>query len=135
MIKKDIKAAHWLVCVLLAADVWTMPLHAAAASITVEQWSSPRSGQSVLAMEPVAATVKTLLEVRNSHLLLSYPPGEEGSIWAAELRGWLVSLGIASERIQTLAGDAETKVLGLEVVTDVVTDQEGNTNNEEVAEP
>lgn len=82
-----------------AADSWTL---------SAAEWSRPRSGEAVLAMEPVAEAVRAWqaadAATGTSRLQLLYPGGEEGSLWAAELHDWLVALGIPPGAIELVAG-------------------------------
>ena len=63
-------------------------------------WASPRSGLSVRNMVGVAEAVKRLNSTDSAQLQVHFPQGENGSLWADELRAWLVSLGLESSRIQ-----------------------------------
>ena len=47
-------------------------------------------------------------------ILLSHPGEDSGELWAAELRDWLISLGIPSDHIQLSPGlqsSAELRIL------------------------
>lgn len=90
----------------LAEDRW---------SLSAEQWARPRSGASLVAMEPLAEVVRQLHEGGERRLLIGYPGGEEGSLWAHELRSWLVALGIPSQRIRLQSGGQQAGVLDLRV--------------------
>jgi hypothetical protein len=72
---------------------------AASWTVTAEEWARPRSGESLVQMEPLIATLQTLNMEPSSQLSIRYPGGEEGALWASELRDWLVSLGVPSGRI------------------------------------
>lgn len=78
--------------------------------LTAEMWARPRSGKAVLAMPPVRAAVQNLVQTPGSHLLIRYPGGDEGSIWAEELQGWLVSLGIEPILIEMLPGSTPEQI-------------------------
>ena len=89
-----------------AADTW---------SISAEEWARPRSADSLLEMQAVADAVQGLNADALSTLLIRYPGGEEGALWASELRDWLISLGIPSTRIEVYPGQSNktTITLGL----------------------
>ncbi len=54
---------------------------------------------------------------RDRRILIRHPRGEEGVLWAEELRGWLVALGIPSQDIAL--GPASSRVDAIELaVTD-----------------
>jgi hypothetical protein len=81
-----------------------------------EEWSHPRSGSSLLAMEPLRRAVRAWMAREGQRLIVRYPGGEEGMMWAAELRGWLVALGITSRSIELSPGSARGDAIALEVV-------------------
>lgn len=76
-------------------------------------WSRPRSGEVVRSMPPVAEAVREWQSREAADLALIYPGGEEGELWAAELRDWLIALGVEAEavRLQPGAPDGDTLVL------------------------
>jgi hypothetical protein len=84
-------------------------------SLSDEQWARPRSGVSLIGMEPLPDVVRHLHASEERRLLIGYPGGEEGSLWAHELRSWLVALGIPSQRIQLLSGSQQVGVLELRI--------------------
>ncbi|HHZ88370.1 MAG TPA: hypothetical protein EYN73_08595 [Chromatiaceae bacterium] len=69
-------------------------------TLSADVWASPRSGLSVRNMVGVAEAVKRLNSTDSAQLQVHFPQGENGSLWADELRAWLVSLGLESSRIQ-----------------------------------
>lgn len=91
------------------------PGHAEPWSISADEWSRPRAGQSLVTMPALRHAVKGLNAEPMSILLIRYPGGDEGALWANELRDWLVSLGLPSSRIKIYPGQSkgETITLGL----------------------
>lgn len=87
-----------------------------AASWTLEAstWGRPRSGQAVLSMRPLPAVVRAWAQSPSSRIVIHFPGGEDGELWAHELRDWLVALGVPSERI-ALTGGGAPGALGLDV--------------------
>jgi len=78
--------------------------------ITAEDWARPRSGESLVRMPALKRTVRDYLnqkgnrkgsqnDQRGQRIFIRHPRGEEGVLWAEELRGWLVALGIPSADI------------------------------------
>ncbi|RMG59962.1 MAG: hypothetical protein D6717_00820 [Gammaproteobacteria bacterium] len=67
-----------------------------------EDWDRPRSAEHVLSLAPVRQAVHGLLLLPDSRLEIRYPGGEAGSLQAAELRDWLISLGIDADRLETV---------------------------------
>lgn len=78
--------------------------------LTAEMWARPRSGKAVLAMPPVRDVVQKLIQTPGSHLLIRYPGGDEGSIWAEELQSWLISLGIEPTLIEMRPGSTPEQI-------------------------
>ena len=78
--------------------------------ISAEDWARPRSGESLVRMPALKRTVRDYLDQksdqkssqnnrRGQRIFIRHPGGEEGVLWAEELRGWLVALGIPSTDI------------------------------------
>lgn len=86
-----------------------LPQHAnALRSLSAEVWARPRSGANVAAMPAVRESVQALLEAPdNSTLVIRYPGGEEGNLWAEELQVWLISLGIDADKMDLRPGSSE----------------------------
>jgi len=85
--------------------------------IDAEFWATPRSGQAVLAEPALRTAIDTLMfREESSRLLIRYPGGETGQLWAEELRAWLIALGIPSSRIETRPGGVRDDQLLLSVV-------------------
>ncbi len=73
-------------------------------TLGAELWAQPRDGDSVRRFAPLREVVAALQQDPEARLLIRYPGGDEGTLWAHELRGWLVSLGVASRRIDMIPG-------------------------------
>ena len=78
--------------------------------ITADQWARPRSGDSLVQMPALKRTVRDYLgrsggqsgsqnAQHGPRILIRHPRGEEGVLWAEELRGWFIALGIPSTDI------------------------------------
>ncbi|UCE88606.1 MAG: hypothetical protein JSW10_09740, partial [Pseudomonadota bacterium] len=80
------------------------------------QWAVPKSGETVRTMPVLVSVMRELRVNPGSHLLVRYPGGDEGTLWAHELRGWLVSLGLASRRIELQQGSASGAAIELTVL-------------------
>ncbi|MCP1727690.1 hypothetical protein J2T60_001690 [Natronospira proteinivora] len=72
--------------------------------LTLDEWSRPRSGEVVMEMPAVADAVLAWHGDSEQALEVVYPGGEQGEIWASELRGWLVALGVDASAIRLQAG-------------------------------
>jgi hypothetical protein len=117
----DVRRPLWWYAVLmmraLFATILLLVAGAAGAAsarvISAEEWARPRDGESLTHLEPLAAAVRDLMAADGSRLLIRYPGGEEGVLWAQELRAWLVALGVASSRIETSPGSARADAVDL----------------------
>lgn len=90
---------------LLVVTLLATPLHAADEwSIAVDDWLRPRSGESVLQMPGLAAAIRAWQSTPDAVVVIRYPGGEEGVLWAEELRSWLVGLGVPSSAVQLAPG-------------------------------
>lgn len=70
-----------------------------------EFWMSPRQGETLIKSEPLAGVVRAYLDATgDAKLRIRYPATETGELWGEELQAWLVSLGIASDRIEVISG-------------------------------
>jgi hypothetical protein len=82
--------------------------------VTAEQWARPRSGNRIAAFKSFEKLVNLLDQRTGATITIRYAGGDEGLLWAEELRGWFVSLGIASERIRLRSGLKDRDRLVLE---------------------
>lgn len=84
--------------------------------LTSSEWNVPRTTRTVLNMPALRKTIKAYDKHTGSRIQVHYPGGDEGTLWASELRSWLVSLGVASEQIDLLPGTRKSGQLELQVV-------------------
>lgn len=84
-------------------------------SIDAADWQQPRSAAMVKSLPGVQAAIRELLESDTRHLLIRHEDDEEGALWGAELRDWLVSLGIPPARIALAPGAVTPAALNIEV--------------------
>jgi hypothetical protein len=91
---------------LLAQPVYT---------VDAETWSRPRSAETLLQLPPLREAVAALQGHAGRRLSIHHPEGEQGELWASELRDWLVALGIPSARIDLQVDDAVMERLDLVV--------------------
>lgn len=84
-------------------------------TLSAEEWARPRAGASLVDMAPLREAVTHLNGQADRRLIVAYPGGEEGSLWAHELRSWLVALGVPSRRIQLVSGASSLDGLDLRV--------------------
>ena len=79
------------------------------------EWSVPKTAEAVLAMPVLQEAMKQLQSSEQSLLKIYYPGGDEGSLWAIELRGWLVSLGLEADRMKLISGSQYQDRLQLQI--------------------
>jgi len=79
------------------------------------EWSVPKTAEAVLAMPVLQNVMQQLQLSEKSVLKIYYPGGDEGSLWAVELRGWLVSLGLEADRMMLISGSQYNDQLQLRV--------------------
>ena len=81
--------------------------------LTQEQWSIPKRAESILQMPALIAVMKKLTKGKTNTLVIRSPGGEMGILWASELKAWLVSLGLSSNRIELQTGSLKLDQLEL----------------------
>jgi len=96
-------------------DTWS-------ATLSASEWSRPRSAAAVIAMPPVASAVRAWQAAvtqgdREVRLQLVHASGEEGGLWAAELRDWLIALGVSPAAIELAPGGQRAGRLELRVLS------------------
>ncbi len=84
------------------ADTWLL---------TDEQWARPRDGAALLLNPALGGVVQAWMATDSSLIVIAYPGGDEGEVWASELRDWLVALGVSSQSLRLQAGHARDDVL------------------------
>lgn len=85
--------------------------------LSAEQWARPRQGEVLVAYPSLRAALAAFDAAPRALLQIRYPGGEEGSLWAGELRDWLVALGVPSSRIQVQPGTRKPEYIELVVDT------------------
>ena len=85
--------------------------------LTREQWSVARNPESIVAMPGLSRAMQDFQATPNPRLRIHYPGGNEGNLWAAELRGWLVTLGVPSTDLEMLVGSTNVDTIDLEVIS------------------
>jgi hypothetical protein len=92
-----------LACLLLFAS----PATASSTRIFVlsaEEWAKPRAGEVIVEFNAVRAAVNYWDKSENALMVIRHPGEDSGELWAAELRDWLISLGVPSDYIRLAAG-------------------------------
>jgi hypothetical protein len=94
---------------LLAIFLLVMtPVQAASSAriftLSADDWARPRSGAIIPQLQPVKLAIDYWDASTDAQILLSHPGEDSGEIWAAELRDWLISLGVPSDYITLSPG-------------------------------
>jgi len=84
-------------------------------SISHAQWTQPKRVETVLQMPAIKSVLSDFEKSPSSQLLVLYPGGDEGTLWAHDIKAWLVSLGIASRQIELRPGSGESTSVELQV--------------------
>lgn len=95
---------------LLLATACILPVQASTVrmfTLSADEWARPRSGEVIVELVPVRAAVNYWLQVDDAMMVIRYPGEDSGELWAAELRDWLVTLGISGSRISLVPGVGE----------------------------
>ena len=103
---------NWLV--LLGCFCSTGISYAETGVITSTEWSRPRSGSQIVSFEVLRGVVSQLEQRQESTVTIHYAGGDEGLLWAEELRGWLVALGVTGDRVILVPGLAQHDRIVLE---------------------
>jgi hypothetical protein len=80
-------------------------------TVGLEAWAMARDGAAVAALEDLRAAVQAWEATSNARLRIGYAGGEDGEIRAAELRDWMIALGIPGRAIETVPGGVDPAVL------------------------
>ncbi len=82
-------------------------------TLSADEWARPRSGAVIPELEAVRAAVRYWQQVGRGLIVIRHPGEDTGEIWAAELRDWLISLGVAADYIRLLAGNQDADEIDL----------------------
>jgi len=73
-------------------------------TLSADEWARPRSGDVIAEFSALRAAVHYWGRSENAVIVVRYPGEDSGELWAAELRDWLISLGVPSDYIRLVAG-------------------------------
>ena len=85
--------------------------------LNLNDWTVPKQSSTILAMPAIQKSMRKIQKNSNSILKIKYPGGDEGTLWANELRSWLVTLGLSSNRIDLVPGSSIPTAIELEVLS------------------
>jgi hypothetical protein len=99
----------------LALLAWLAAAPAQACTVSASEWARPRSAQRVLELPGVRECVASWRTAPDQRLVLVHAPGEEGALWAAELRDWLIALGVPGAQLDLRAVGSDRSRIELHV--------------------
>lgn len=102
----------------------TFSIAAESEKLQANEWLQPKQAATILEIPAIHNSMLKIQEAPNSLLSVKYPGGDEGTLWAYELRSWLVTLGLSSSRIKLKQGSAISTSIELEVLFPDSTDVE-----------
>lgn len=73
-------------------------------TLSADAWARPRSGEMIPELEPVRAAVSYWARGADAIVIIRHPGEDSGELWGAELRDWLISLGVPSDYIRLVSG-------------------------------
>ncbi len=84
-------------------------------TLSADEWARPRSGDVIPELASVRAAVSYWGRGADAILLIRHPGEDSGELWAAELRDWLISLGVPSDYIRLIPGTQQADEITLVV--------------------
>ena len=84
-------------------------------SLSADEWARPRGGDVIPQFDAVRAAVGYWGRGVDSIVVVRHPGGDSGELWAAELRDWLISLGVPSDYIRLVPGTQAADQINLVV--------------------
>lgn len=104
---------------MLAATLATTGIAGASSlrifGLAADEWARPRGGDMIPELEAVRAAVSYWGRGSDSLIVIRHPGGDSGELWAAELRDWLISLGVPSDYIRLVSGTQSADQINLVV--------------------
>ncbi|HHJ14922.1 MAG TPA: hypothetical protein ENJ79_11235 [Gammaproteobacteria bacterium] len=84
--------------------------------LRADDWARPRSAVVLVALQPLPQAVTALHKQAGSRLVIRYPGGEMGLLWAKELRAWLAALGVPPARLELTPGSSTPNDIEIELI-------------------
>jgi len=100
---RNMKSKACILCLLLVTGhVWANSVRIF--TLSADEWARPRSGAVIPQLSAVRSAVSYWGKVGDRIMIIRHPGEDSGELWAAELRDWLISLGVPSDYILLLSG-------------------------------
>ena len=84
-------------------------------TLSADEWARPRTGAVIPQLAAVRSAVSYWGKGGDKVMIIRYPGEDTGELWAAELRDWLISLGVPSDYILLSSGTQAADEIKLEV--------------------
>ena len=84
-------------------------------TLSADEWARPRSGAVIPELAPIRSAVRYWGKGVDAMMVIRYPGEDSGELWAAELRDWLISLGVPADYITLVPGSQEADEISLAV--------------------
>ena len=84
-------------------------------NLSADEWARPRSGDVIPELASVRAAVSYWGRGVDALVVIRHPGEDSGELWAAELRDWLISLGVPSDYIRLTPGTQQADEIKLVV--------------------
>ena len=81
--------------------------------VTAAEWARPRQGDLLVTYPGLKDAIQEWNQSNAGRIQIRYPGGEEGVLWAEELRDWLVALGVPSTQSETVPGSRDADSVDL----------------------
>ena len=82
-------------------------------SLSADEWARPRSGVVIPELTSIRSAVSYWDKGVDALIVIRYPGEDSGELWAAELRDWLISLGVPADYIRMTSGTQEADEIKL----------------------
>ena len=73
-------------------------------TLSADEWARPRSGDIIPELSALRSAVSYWGRGVDALMIIRHPGEDSGELWAAELRDWLISLGVPSDYIRLVPG-------------------------------
>jgi len=83
--------------------------------LSADEWARPRAGEMIPELDAVRAAVSYWGRGVDALIVIRHPGEDSGELWAAELRDWLISLGVPSDYIRLIPGTQQADEIKLVV--------------------
>lgn len=113
--KSKIPLARAGLALLLALSCSAGASSARIFNLSADEWARPRSGEVIPSLAPVRAAVSYWNRGSDAIVVIRHPGEDSGELWAAELRDWLITLGVPSDYIRLRAGTQAADEISLVV--------------------